>query len=103
MTLILLLLVVGYRVLRQAQRGHPHGQVDVPIVLNGLIHNVRVHLPQDDRGGLSCHVAWPDAMLDPVGGVGTFLHHTDAASRERDREGAIAVPIELASKGEPRV
>jgi hypothetical protein len=42
-------------------------------------------------------------MLYSIGGIGTFLHDADAASREWDGEGSIAVPIELASKGEPGV
>lgn len=42
-------------------------------------------------------------MLHSVGGVGTFLHDADAASREWDGEGSVAIPVELASKGEPRV
>ena len=37
-------------------------------------------------------------MLDAVGCVGVFLHDADAASRERDYEGAVAKTVELAAK-----
>lgn len=73
------------------------------IIFDGLIDHIRMHLSQNDSRGLPGHVTRSDAMLHAIGGVRAFFHNADTATGEGDREGPIAIAIELASKGEAGV
>ena len=73
------------------------------LVPAGLLDHHRVHLSHDDSCTLTCHIHWSDAVFDPVGTEGALLHDTDAATRERDSEGAIAKAIVLGAERETRV
>lgn len=61
-------------------------------------HNLMVHLSEYHGRTLAGHVARPHAMLYSVCGIRILFHNADAASRQRDYEGTIAEPVELATK-----
>jgi hypothetical protein len=62
-----------------------------------------MHLPHDHSCALARHVARSHTVFDPVGCIGTLVHHADATSRQRDDESPVAKSIELTSEGKSSV